>query len=186
MAITMNNHVILLNGASSTGKTTLARAIQRKLLNDHGLHSLVLSVDDVLRSLSIPYDSVLACLAKTKLPIIEIFHATVAASAKAGAWTIVDHVIGEDPVWVNDLLSRLDNTPLLTINLTCSLADLQNREEHRTDRPSNWEHAKRQARDIYTALPAHLVLDNSIDSTAVCLQKIFSRLFSANSNAYVK
>ena len=48
---------------------------------------------------------------------VETFHAEVAAAAKAGAWTIVDHVIGEDPGWIEDLLGRLEAIPLLSVQV---------------------------------------------------------------------
>ncbi len=92
--------VILLNGPSSAGKTTLAKALRDRLYAMHGICSLMLSIDQLLRSATGGHESVLAGLERTGLPFIESFHAGVAAAAKAGAWTIVDHVIGEDPGWI--------------------------------------------------------------------------------------
>ena len=91
--------VILLNGPSSAGKTTLAKALRDRLYAMHGICSLMLSIDQLLRSATGGHESVLDGLERTGLPFIESFHAGVAAAAKAGAWTIVDHVIGEDPGW---------------------------------------------------------------------------------------
>ena len=103
--------VILLNGPSSAGKTTLAKALRDRLYAMHGICSLMLSIDQLLRSATGGHESVLDGLERTGLPFIETFHAGVAAAAKAGAWTIVDHVIGEDPGWIEDLLGRLEAIP---------------------------------------------------------------------------
>ncbi|MCH5276972.1 MAG: cobyrinate a,c-diamide synthase [Desulfovibrionaceae bacterium] len=169
--------VILLNGPSSAGKTTLARELQRRLHHDHGLPSLVLSVDQALRSAPGRYTSLREGLAQTGLPLVDIFHAQVAEAARAGAWTVVDHVIGEDPRWLDDLFRRLAGLPVLCVQVTCDLAELRRREAARRDRPPDWPHAESQARRIHIPLPGQITVDTSVNSPDACAARVLDALF---------
>lgn len=169
--------VILLNGPSSAGKTTLARALQEQLHSRHGLCSFTLSIDHLLRSATGRHESVLAGLAQTGLPLIETFHASIAAAARAGAWTIVDHVIGEHVDWIDDLLGRLEGVPVLPVQVTCAIGELHNRECRRDDRSPDWPHAERQARCIHVPLPGQMVVDTTRTSPDDCAACILHSLF---------
>lgn len=160
--------VILLNGPSSAGKTTLAKALQDRLHATLGLCCLTLSIDQILRSATGGHESVLTGLNRTGLPLIETFHAGVAAAAKAGAWTIVDHVIGEDPGWIEDLFERLDGVPVLCVQTTCAPPELRERESRRADRTPDWPHAERQTRRIHLPLPGQMVVDTTRTSPEDC------------------
>ena len=72
-----SGQVILLNGPSSAGKTTLSQALQTRLHAVYGLCCMTLSIDQLLRASTGGYGSVLAGLAQTGLPLIETFHASV-------------------------------------------------------------------------------------------------------------
>ncbi len=168
--------VILLNGPSSAGKTTLAKALRDRLYAMHGICSLMLSIDQLLRSATGEHESVLAGLQQTGLPFIEAFHAGVATAAKAGAWTIVDHVIGEDPGWVEDLLGRLEAVPLLSVQVLCDGEELRKRESGRSDRSPDWPHAERQARHIHIRLPNQMVVDTTWTSPEACADCILAAL----------
>lgn len=174
---TPGGQVILLNGPSSAGKTTLSRALQAALLRDHGRHSLLLAVDDFLQAASGGQESVLAALAATGLPLIESFHAAVAAAAQAGGWVIVDHVVGERVHWVEDLFRRLGGVDVLSVQVECDAAELRQRECRRTDRTPDWPHAARQARHIHAPLTAQVRLDTTRarpeDSAACILSLLF-------------
>ena len=176
-------HVILLNGPSSVGKTSLAKALQRALYTEQQVHSLVLSIDHLLLSASVPCNSVRAGIASTGLPLVGIFHATVAAAAHAGAWTIVDHVVGESSAWAADLLSRLEDIPLLPVQVTCESSELRRREESRTDRCPDWAHAARQARHMYLPLPGQIVVDTTTCSPEACAASIVAALFPGRAAA---
>lgn len=173
--------VILLNGPSSAGKTTLAKVLRDRLYAMHGICSLMLSIDQLLRSATGGHESVLDGLERTGLPFIETFHAGVAAAAKAGAWTIVDHVIGEDPGWIEDLLGRLEAIPLLSVQVLCDDEELRKRESGRSDRSPDWPHAQRQARHIHLPLPNQMVVDTTRTSPKDCAACILAAL-SAEKN----
>jgi len=169
--------VILLNGPSSAGKTTLARAIQSRLHAEYGLSSFVLSVDQMLSSATGAHESVLAGIASTGLPLVETFHAWVAAAASQDVWTIVDHVIGEDPAWLADLVERLGSRPVLYVQVTCDREELRWRETRRTDRAPDWPHAERQARHIHLDLPEQIVVDTTQRTPEECAAFILRVLF---------
>ena len=143
--------------------------------------SLMLSIDQLLRSATGGHESVLAGLERTGLPFIETFHAGVAAAAKAGAWTIVDHVIGEDPGWIEDLLGRLEAIPLLSVQVLCDDEELRKRESGRSDRSPDWPHAQRQARHIHLPLPNQMAVDTTRTSPKDCAACILAAL-SAEKN----
>lgn len=168
--------VILLNGPSSAGKSTLARALQEKLLADHGRHSIILSMDDLLRACPGRPGTLLQGMAATGLPLTAILHAATAEAAHAGAWVIVDHVLGERPDWIADLWRRLRGIPVLPVQVCCELAELERREKGRTDRTPDWPHAARQARDIHAPLPGELRIDTSCTSPEHCAARILSVL----------
>ena len=172
-----SGQVILLNGPSSSGKTTLSKALQARLHADYGLCCMTLSIDQLLRASTGGHESVLAGLAQTGLPLIETFHAGVAAAAKAGAWVIADHVIGEDPGWVGDLLGRLAGVPILSVQVTCDAKELQRRESLRTDRTPDWGHAERQARSIHVPLPNQMAVDTTRTDPETCAACILEALF---------
>lgn len=169
--------VILLNGPSSAGKTTLATALQQRLYT-LGRSSLRLSIDQMLRAAPGGHESVLAGLKGTGLPIVETFHAGIAAAAQAGAWVIADHVIGENLAWIDDLFQRLATIPVFPIQVHCAMEELRRRESCRTDRAPDWPHAERQLRDIYRPLPGEMSVDTTCTPPDTCAKRVLQILFS--------
>lgn len=170
--------VILLNGPSSAGKTTLAKALQARLHAARGLDCMALSIDHFVRAGGGAHESVIA--AQAGLPIVETFHAAVAAAARGGAWVIADHVIGEDPGWIADLMARLDGIPVLSVQVTCEREELRLRESRRTDRSPDWAHAERQARTIHAPLPNQMAVDTTRSGPDDCAARILAALFPAS------
>lgn len=156
-----NGQVILLNGPSSAGKTTLGKALQKKLHEKYGIHALLLSVDQLLMAANSTGSTVISCLAETGLPVIETFHATIEVAAKAGAMVIADHVLGENAVWINDLYSRLEGIKVLPVQVACDIEELARREYSRKDRQPDLPHALRQAENIHVHLPCEIVIDTT-------------------------
>ena len=102
-----SGRVILLNGASSAGKSTLARNLQLLLKEA----AMIFSMDDYLAMSRGKHETALDAVRESGLPFIESFHAAIAEAARKGALVIVDHVIGESRRWIQDLLNRLDGIP---------------------------------------------------------------------------
>jgi len=171
-----SGQLILLNGPSSAGKTSLSKALQKHIETQYAKPCMVLSIDQLLRASTGAHESVLEGIESTGLPFIETFHASIAAATQAGAWVIADHVIGEQDLWIRDLLARLGDTSILSIQLSCAMDVLQERELHRTDRTPNWEHAARQAKTIHKPLPNQLYIDTTSNTPDDCARQILQAL----------
>lgn len=99
-------HVIFLNGTSSSGKTTIAKALQDKLPEPY----MYVSIDDFfsmyperfLEPTSKEEDDVLARLFPA---IVSGFHMSVASLAQSGNNIIVDHVLQEDG-WLKECVEN--------------------------------------------------------------------------------
>lgn len=172
-----SSRVILLNGPSSAGKTTLAKALQARLYATRGLPCMALSIDQLLRAGTGGHESVIAGIAQSGLPLVETFHASIAAAAREGAWVIADHVIGEDPGWIADLMRRLEGVSVLSVQVTCETDELRLRESRRADRSPDWEHAARQARTIHAPLPHEMTVDTTRTGPDDCAARILAALF---------
>ena len=158
------------NGASSAGKSTLARNL-RLLLKEE---AMIFSMDDYLAMSQGKHETALDAVRESGLPFIESFHAAIAEAARKGALVIVDHVIGESPHWIQDLLNRLDGIPRILVRVECRQDVLLERERRRTDRTPAPAHAPRQ----HAGLPRHFPHDFSIDTSEDAPRKCAMRLIS--------
>ena len=165
-----SGRVILLNGASSAGKSTLARNL-RLLLKEE---AMIFSMDDYLAMSQGKHETALDAVRESGLPFIESFHAAIAEAARKGALVIVDHVIGESPHWIQDLLNRLDGIPRILVRVECRQDVLLERERRRTDRTPAPAPAQRQ----HAGLPRHFPHDFSIDTSEDAPRKCAMRLIS--------
>jgi chloramphenicol 3-O phosphotransferase len=125
--------IIFLNGASSSGKTTLAMALQATL--EHAY--LRLSLDDFISFLSPQYLPPLGEKAHELgvyiQPIISGFHKCIVELANTGNNIIVDHVLQEEE-WLWECATLLQNADALFVGVQCSLPVLVQRECERGDR----------------------------------------------------
>jgi chloramphenicol 3-O phosphotransferase len=176
--------VIVLNGASSAGKTSLARALQNLLPTPH----LVLGIDTVLSALPYPYrtqqwpgvfryeysaDGRLTAM--RALPfgtaLVQGLHAAVAALARAGLDVILDHVLVE-PAWAADLQAALADLPVLRVGVLCPPHVLAAREQSRGDREIG--QAVAQLDTVHAALPYDLTVDTSLADPTECADRIWA------------
>lgn len=169
---TRSGRVILLNGASSAGKSTLAAAL-RGLLEQP---SMIFSMDDYLAMSRGGHENALDAVRETGLPFIESFHAAIAEAARKGALVIVDHVIGESPLWIRDLMNRLGSIPCVRIRVDCRRDILLERERKRTDRTPDAAHAKRQHESIHLGFPHDFSIDTSEASPCECARELMRML----------
>jgi chloramphenicol 3-O phosphotransferase len=124
--------IILLNGASSSGKTVLARALQDRIENPFW-H---LSIDHFRDSGVLP----MARIARRDFRWSDLrgrffagFNATLAACAEAGNDLIVEHIL-ENEGWCETLIELLKPFNVYFIGVHCSLEELTRREVARGDR----------------------------------------------------
>lgn len=167
-----SGRVILLNGASSAGKSTLARNLQLLLKEA----AMIFSMDNYLAMSQGKHETALDAVRESGLPFIESFHAAIAEAARKGALVIVDHVIGESRRWIQDLLNRLDGIPRILVRVECRQDVLLERERRRTDRTPAPAHAQRQHAGIHRHFPHDFSIDTSADTPRKCAMRLISLL----------
>lgn len=162
--------IILLNGTSSAGKTSLAKALQRswpgpllavgidtvvfalpgRWLNPPGWHEVFVytgSGDELTITAGPLGDRLIAGL-----------HRSVAALAGQGFDVVVDHVL-LSPDWVLDAADALAGLPVLSVGVRCPLAEVIRREAARGDRTLG------QARAQFESVHAYASYDLEIDTS---------------------
>ncbi len=144
-------YVVLLNGPSSSGKSTLAAELQLQLA-DPWFH---LGVDDFLKRLLLEdhQDQLVAELA----PVMRGIHAAMAAVARAGNRVIIDHVLAQ-PGWADELRDLLAGTSCLWVGLNCDLDVVEARERVRHREPGT---ARGQLDTVHEGIRYDLELDTS-------------------------
>jgi chloramphenicol 3-O phosphotransferase len=125
--------IIFLNGASSSGKSTLAKAMQG-VLAEPFLH---VSSDHLVASGMLPArrDPVgpFAWWEQMRPRFFAGFHRCLPALAAAGNDLIVEHII-EFRAWREDLARLLEGLDVFLVGVHCDLAEIDRRERGRGDR----------------------------------------------------
>ncbi len=149
--------IIFLNGASSSGKTSIAKALQQ-ILEEPYLH---FGIDNYFMML--PESYILGDrrhLLPTVIPqVVPGFHRSIAASAGAGNNIIVDHVL-QFEVWLRDCVEVLTGFPVLFVAVRCPLEELERRERNR-----NREQG--MARGQYDTIHAYGIYDAEVDTSVL-------------------
>lgn len=128
----MLGKIILLNGASSAGKSTLAQALQARLAEpfwhfsiDHLLAAKVLPMSRI--------DSGEFAWHGMRPQFFDGFHRCIPALAAAGNNLIVEHIV-ESQDWMNRLLHLFEPFDVFFVGLHCPLPELERREIERGNR----------------------------------------------------
>ena len=200
--------IVLLNGTSSAGKSSIARSLHTRLGTpflhvgiDHFLGMLPAAyvgagppftseVLDGFRWVHPPAEFAVQGIAIRAGPfgqqLVAGYHRAVAALAMAGLDLIVDEVLLE-PHWLADWLTVLESFAVLFVGVHCPLAETERRERERGDRTVG------QARAQFEVVHAHGEYDVAVDtaqqSTADCASRIVQTLPVArdlNGNAFAR
>jgi chloramphenicol 3-O phosphotransferase len=126
--------VILLHGPSSSGKSTLGRALQARI----ELPFLRYSIDSLRDSGVLPLERVSRGdfdWADLRAPFFDGFHRSVAAFAEAGNNIILEHIL-DTPGWLGQLAGLLAGCDVFFVGVYCSVEELRRRELARGDRPA--------------------------------------------------
>lgn len=129
----MSAHIIFLHGASSSGKSTIARALQAHIERPFW-H---ISIDKLRDSGVLPLERVNNgdfVWRDMRAPFFDGFHASLAAYAAAGNNLILEHIL-DTPGWADDLHGLFEPFDVLFVAVHCDLAELERREAARADRP---------------------------------------------------
>ena len=161
--------VILIAGPSSSGKSTLALALQKQISDHSYMKYEIISIDDLLKmsvNETIYEDDVFGISPE----IIE----SAARALRAGGGVIIDHVITSKRIF-DQLTDAFNGCDTKLIRVTCPREVLKAREALRGDRcPGSAE-----ASDAYL-FPKEgydLTVDTHAASAAECAERIFSFIF---------
>ncbi len=134
----MPGTIIILNGASSSGKTTILAALQKQLAEPYlnaGIDKFIWMLPG--RYLDRPlWDDVLGlatCAGSLGHQLFSGMHHAIAALAHTGNNVIADHVLVE-PAWVSECARLFADLPAYLIGIRCPLEVLEEREKARRDR----------------------------------------------------
>jgi len=156
--------VIFLNGTSSSGKTSIAKALQQ-ILDEPYLHCSVdgffnmlaaryISQDEQDEIVEEDFETLKALIPK----IVSGMHHCIPALASVGINLIVDHVL-QSPAWLSECVDLLVDFPVLFVGVRCPLEELERRERERKREQGL---AKRQ----FDVVHAHEVYDVEVDTSA--------------------
>ncbi len=153
----MEGKIILVNGASSSGKSTLSKALQAKLEQPFWHYSSDhLVAANILPQARIKSQEFL--WSDLRPQFFAGFHDSLPALAKAGNNLIVEHVI-ETQEWMRLLLELLAPFDVFFVGVHCPLPELERRELERRDRKIG------EAREHLAFVHTFGVYDLEIDAT---------------------
>ena len=124
----MEKQVILLNGPSSSGKSTLAKFLQRLILAKRRVHYEIVSIDDFLTM-----NAQDAIYEEDVYEISRDLCEAASAALKTAAGVIVDHVITSKRIF-DQLTDALRGYRVWMIRVSCPLEILREREAARGTR----------------------------------------------------
>lgn len=170
--------IIILNGTSSSGKTSIVRVLQRCLEEpflDAGIDKFLWMLPH--RYLDRPlWDEVLG-LATEAGPVghclMSGMHHAIASLSGAGNNVVADHVLVEKS-WLKECAELFSVLPAFFIGVRCPLEVLEQREASRRDRTLG------QARAQYALVHAHNIYDLEVDTAQFtaeeCAEQIMQHL----------
>lgn len=167
----MKGKIIILNGPSSAGKTTLAYALQAEL--DEIYYRL--SADDFMKMLDRQkmHENFLIRLGEA----LTVMHHTIRLFSDRGLNVIVDHVLLDTPeekFTTPEIVMLLNKYPVMFVRVDCDLPELERREKERGDRQigqAKWQLEHMHSHDTYD-----LQINTFRQNRDECIQQIIALL----------
>jgi chloramphenicol 3-O phosphotransferase len=159
--------VILLNGPSSSGKTTLARAAQQQF----DIPFLRFSFDLFLDHQALPMDAIRRgafTWASIRPQVFAGVHQCLPALAAAGNNVIFDYII-ETQAALDHLAQVLAGFDVFLVGLHCSLPELERREQERGNRRNGEAALDVQTVHTFTAYDLELNSEHPVKDNATRL-----------------
>ena len=158
--------IIFLNGVSSSGKSSIAKALQA-MIDKPCIHHCI---DDYLAAFQNGLWEKKNVIRLEWTHIIRGFHASGAAIARAGNLVIIDDVLESDPPWVESLIELFSGIEVIFVGVHCPLEELERREQGRQDRREGM--AKLQYKQVH----AHAIYDIEVDTFALSPEACATRI----------
>jgi chloramphenicol 3-O phosphotransferase len=175
--------VVVLNGASSSGKTSLARALQRLL----PYHYLTFGIDSLIAAMPLQLDGAAEGLlihpdgrvevGPAFLALESAWRRGLAAMARSGVRLVLDEVLlggGEEQRQWNEALAGLS---VLWVGVHCDPDVIAAREAARGDRVAGM--AALQAAYVHQGVAYDLEVDTSRASPEACAALVAERVLAA-------
>ncbi|MDX3130650.1 AAA family ATPase [Streptomyces europaeiscabiei] len=156
--------IIFLNGTSSSGKSSIAKALLT-VLDDMYFHMPVDILDAMRSQRAIAPDELPSALRRALMG----FHRAVAGMAAGGNNVVVDHVLSE-PWQLLDCIALFAPEDVVLVGVHCPLQELERREQERGDRAPGL--AARQITQVHAHSLYDIECDTSTASPADCAQQI--------------
>lgn len=187
--------IILLNGASSSGKSSIVKALQTSLSEAY----LEAGIDKFLFMLPNDYlmkpqlwhqvigyekrenGDLLPKVGDHGHQLMRGMHRAIASLAQVGNNVVADHVL-LDRLWLDDCLDVFSGFEVLFVGVLCPLEVLEAREKDRGDRTLG--QACGQAGIVHKNCDYDLTVDTSQLSAEDCAEQIKSRLQEGSFTAF--
>lgn len=180
MTVTIPGKIVILNGTSSAGKTSILQALQGMLAEpylDAGIDKFIWMLPE--RYLERPlWDDVLGKAnhaGKAGQTLFHGMHHAIAALARQGNNVLADHVF-VDPTWVQECARLFEGISAYLVGISCPLDVLVEREKSRRNRTLG------QAALQYPLVHSHGFYDCEVDTSRLnveeCALEIKKRLES--------
>jgi len=159
--------IIIINGPSSSGKTTLALALQKQL----DIPFIRFSFDLFMEHKVFPSEQIQNGTFSWEAMRPSVFrgiHQCIPALARAGNNIIFDHII-ETKEWLHHLVSLISELDVFFVGLYCSLPELERRESQRGDRHKGEAYRDFQSVHRITSYDLELNSESSLDGNVSLL-----------------
>jgi chloramphenicol 3-O phosphotransferase len=177
---TQSGTIIILNGTSSSGKTSLVKVLQDTFTDPYleaGIDKFIFMLPK--RYLDRPlWDDVLGKAShagETGNRLVASMHQAIETLSLSGMNVIVDHVLVERPWW-QDCAMRFSHLPAYLVGVHCPLKVLEQREKSRGNRTLG------QARAQYEIVHGLGIYDVEVDTSRLtpvdCARVIYDRVTS--------
>jgi len=148
--------IIIINGPSSSGKTTLALALQKQLAMPFVRFSFDLFIDhkafpsEQIKNGKFSWEQM-------RPSVFRGLHLCLAALTTAGNNIIFDYII-ETKAWLYELISLIADLDVFFVGVRCSLPELERREIQRGDRRPG--EARQDFETVHSIPTYDLVIDS--------------------------
>ncbi len=164
----MTATIVYLNGPSSAGKSTLARALVAAMEDPWCLVSMDTFEGMAARRFALPgaqgfYDD---CL-------VPLIHHAAASFGDAGLGVVVEAVLGS-PQWLHDAAHRLAAHRVFLVAVRCDLEELRRRERERGNRTVGV--AERQHGYVHAVVDDRCGYDFEVDTTHATADECAGRI----------